>query len=55
MNIADPLLEELGIKTPSRTATIKIWKDFLEQLADLKECLILICSIKNLSNIMRII
>ena len=33
-----PLLEELDIKTPSRThATMRMWKDFLEQLVRLAE------------------
>ena len=33
-----PLLEELGIKTPSLTQnTIRTWKDFLEQLVRLAE------------------
>ena len=33
-----PLLEELSIKTPSRTrATLLMWKDFLEQLLPLAE------------------
>jgi len=38
IDILIPLLEELAIGTPSRThATIKVWKDFLEQLVHLAE------------------